>query len=84
LDLVDLTGKVHHGKYEGARSNKKVLGYCHKDGNYISSKSWEELQAIYKARENKSRVAGEMILAQGKITTEFIQAYPEVIFSGNL
>ena len=43
LDLI-MEGVKFHGKYESCKSNSKVLKYVVKDGNYISSKPYEELK----------------------------------------
>lgn len=57
--------KTFHGKYEGCRDVHAVMKYCMKEGDYISSYTNEELDAIKKAKKNKNGVIGELILAEG-------------------
>lgn len=45
LDLK-VENEVFHGKYEPARSQEKVLCYCAKEGNYISTYSREYIEEL--------------------------------------
>lgn len=64
--------KGFHGKYEGCRSNKAVIKYVMKEGNYISSLSDKEIESLTSARENKTKYLGEELIKNG-LTANFIR-----------
>lgn len=61
-----------------------MIKYVTKGGNFISSRPKEELLLQQKSRKNHTTLAGEQILAAGKITSEIIQEHPRLLVSGNL
>lgn len=63
---------VYHGNYQCCKSNENVLTYVTKEGNYVATKSYEELMLLNRARKNHNSIIGEWILQEKKITTEMI------------
>ena len=84
LDIVGEDNKVFHGSYEGVRSNIKVLKYCTKDGKYISSQRKEDLMAQVKAREKHASVVGLRLVEEGRLTSDMIKEYPQLLVSSSL
>lgn len=78
FDITDDDGVEYHGHYAGARSDADVIKYCHKEGNYISSMSDDEIEAKIASRKSKHGVLGELIRKDG-VTADVIKKYPELL-----
>lgn len=77
LDLTD--GQTnYHGNYQGCRSNKDVMKYVTKDGNYISSAPLEDLMNQETSRQTKKRWAKSLL--GGKALKELTEEDPELLF----
>lgn len=48
----------YHPNMQGVRSNKDVVKYVTKDGNFVSSMTAEEIEALKNSRENKKAYLG--------------------------
>lgn len=61
---LDLTEEDHtyHGKYEGVRSDEAAIKYVTKEGNYVSSKPYEELLHKHECRTGKKKIIGTEII----------------------
>jgi hypothetical protein len=74
-NLLDIDG--YHGNYQAVRSNKCVIEYCNKEGDYISN---QDIEAIKAARKYKKKVIGSQLISGEKNLLQVVQQNPELVF----
>lgn len=81
LDLKD-GEMVYHGNYQSVKSDEHVIKYVTKDGNFISSKSIEDLLLKHQHRVGKKKIVGKAILGCSSVTelaSVVREQHPELI-----
>jgi Geminivirus Rep catalytic domain. len=81
LDLKD-GDQTYHGNYQSVKSDEHVIKYVTKDGNFISSKSIEDLLLKHQHRVGKKKIIGTSILgctSVGELALVVRDKHPELI-----
>lgn len=73
--VFDIEG--YHPNMQGVRSNADVIKYVTKDGNFVSSFTLEEIEAIKTARMSKTAIIGKSLIEEG-LTYNLIKNHPEM------
>lgn len=69
----------HHGKYEGCRSAKAVVGYITKEDNWLSNMDVKALLAL--SQKVTRCMIGELLISQSMTLPQVTEAHPEMIYS---
>lgn len=72
---LKLDAEEYKGNFQGVKSDEHVIKYCIKDGNFIASKSPEELTNRHESRVGKKKIIGKelMQLANVKALAEHVR-----------